>query len=268
MSSYDCVLPVNWARLWEDVIPSWCETLTGRKTFESFCRELIPKGSKFHKLGIRYNHIFTPEGYLEDIGWSPANGELRSKGMMKSKLYKEYFSHTEAYLGIDFLFDAIKQTASEELPGEDLFAQQPADGFYSRLHEEPFVQVAGTKSGFHWMNALFEETGYNSREAYCSYRPNEIVESVLSNLISLLFLAERTLPGVWVFGPPLSWPACDDTSLQGYLAPGEVEKLADRLGRLEILTREQDDELFPLFADRVKRAADAGLGLITMHDGL
>jgi hypothetical protein len=220
------------------------------------------------KLGYLHNHIITPEGYLEDIGWSSANGELRSEGLMKSKLYKEYFSQSEAHLGIDFLFDAIKQTASEELQGEDLFAQQPWNGFYSRLHEEPFVQVAGTKNRFHWMNVLFEETGYHQGQGYYSFRRNEKVESVLSNLMSLLFLAERTLPGVWVFGPPLSWPACDDTSLQGYLAPREVEKLADRLGRLESLTREQDDELFPIFTDRVKRAADTGLGLITMHGGL
>jgi hypothetical protein len=34
------------------------------------------------------------------------------------------------------------------------------------------------------------------------------------------------------------------------------------------LTREQGDELFPLFADRVKRASIAGFGLITMHGGL
>jgi hypothetical protein len=61
--------------LWEDVIPAWCETLTGRKTFESFCFELIPKGSRMLDLGYLPDHIITPEGYLEDIGLSPANGD-------------------------------------------------------------------------------------------------------------------------------------------------------------------------------------------------
>jgi hypothetical protein len=212
--------------------------------------------------------LIAPEGYLNDIGWSPGRDELCSELVSNSKLHKEYFSRSEAFLGIDILFDAIKQTAGKELPGEDTFAERPWDGFYSRLQEEPFFQVAGTKRRFRWMNVLFEETGYHPVQGYCSFRPNEMVESALAGLISRLFLAERTMPGVWNFGPPLSWPACDDTSLQGYLAPTEVKELAERLGRLETLTRGEEDELFQLFADRVKRSADAGLGLITMHGGL
>src|SRR5262245_9225457 len=241
MSSYDCVLPVNWARLWKVVIPAWYEALTGRKTIESFCGELIPKGDRAFRLS---EHRIAPSGYLDDIGWDPAKEELRAEALMNSKSHKEYFSLSGDFLGNHILFDAIKQTAGEELPGEDIFAERPRNGFYSRLHGEPFVQVAGTKSRFHWMNGLFGETGhhrnYHEAKAYFSFRPNKMVEATLANLLSQLLLTERTLPGVELFGPPSSWPASDDPSLQGYLSPGEVDELAGRLERLEALTREQD----------------------------
>src|SRR5262245_40250819 len=172
MSSYDCALPVNWTRLWGGVVPAWCEAITGRKTIKSFCDELIPKGDR--ALDLRYlpDHLMAPEGYLHDIGWPPANGELRSEVLLKSKLHEEFILRSEAQYAINFLYDAIKQSAGEELPGEDAFAERPHNGFYSRLHKEPFVQVAGTKSRFHWMNGMFEETGchrdYDSKQTYYS----------------------------------------------------------------------------------------------------
>ncbi|HZS05794.1 MAG TPA: hypothetical protein VFD58_13225 [Blastocatellia bacterium] len=224
------------------------------------------------ELGWTATNLVAPEGYFDEIGWALERKMLDARQISQSQLHKEFFSKSDAFLGVDLLFDAIRHSAGEELPGEDPFEKQPWNGFYSRSHYEPFIQVAGTKSRFHWINELFEETGwhqkYDESQSYYSFRSNGAADDSLLALISKLFLAERTLPGVWMFGPPLSWPACDDIALQGYLAPGEVKELADRIDHLEFLVRQQDDELFPLFADRVRRSVASGQGLVTMHGAL
>ena len=46
MSSCDCVLPIDWERLWGDLVPSWLDLLAGRLTTQEFYVRRVPLGDE------------------------------------------------------------------------------------------------------------------------------------------------------------------------------------------------------------------------------
>jgi hypothetical protein len=56
--------------------------------------------------------------------------------------------------------------------------------------------------------------------------------------------------------------------IQGYLLPNEVKKLSSYLPEITKHVEPEEDELFPIFCDRVRRSARAKAALITLYDSL
>jgi hypothetical protein len=158
---------------------------------------------------------------------------------------------TEA--GTDRLGEAILLHASVNVGGRDVFASQPWDGYYSRLHRPPHVQVAGTKNRFHFLAAFFDVpeepvTGgvpELTRPVY-RYRRKTAGDRRWEELLEFLFLGFRTFPGVEVLSAARGWPAYDDPWIAGYLLPEEVKELASLLGQVggSVDVRENGYELF------------------------
>lgn len=98
-------------------------------------------------------------------------------------------------------------------------------------------------------------------------RRTHIPSHQLHELFESLFLYQRVIPGTWFPRESPVWPGFDDLSFAGYLAPGEVKRLWDELLQWEARGA-VEDELFPLFLDRARRAAESGCGLLTIHAGL
>jgi hypothetical protein len=93
-------------------------------------------------------------------------------------------------------------------------------------------------------------------------------DGLLITLLDDLFLATRAFPGIHVLREPRAWPAHDDLMALGILQPREVQQLAAYLPEIEARARGLEDELLPLFVDRMRRSADQGLALVTLLGGL
>jgi hypothetical protein len=143
--------------------------------------------------------------------------------------------------------------------------------YYGTPHRRPHRQVAGTKRRYYFLLHLFTATWQQARSVY-DYAALPFVDATLRDLLEALFLSTRAFPGTPVLDRDATWPGFDDTWLPGLLAPDEVQRLVpylDDIARLDAaLPLDDQDVLFPLFADRVRRAADQGLGLVTLHAGL
>lgn len=210
-----------------------------------------------------------PEGYLDDIGWSGLPVAFPANNLRQSLLHQAV-AKAVGFEATVLLCSAIRCWVSAELPGNDPFANDPYDGFYSRLNDRPAVQVAGTKNGYHFLKGLFTVI-HDSEQMLYRYHRREKTGDKLAELLEALFLATRAFPGITVLPENNSWPAYDDLGIQGYLMPSEVSNLVTYLDFIAESGEEDDsddDDLFPLFADRVRRAAKSGYGLITLHDGL
>jgi hypothetical protein len=267
MSSYDCVIPVSWARLTETLLPQWCTIFSNSHCVRAFCETFAPDAISYLEDGTADWHTI-PEGYLEDIGWSPVMLSLPANNLRRSRLHRALMKTPVGEVLTVLLCTAIRH-AGGELRGSDRFASTPYDGFYSRFSDAPAIQVAGTKSRYHFLEGLFT---VNADLEYHLYRYNrrETTPCKLAELLEALFLANRAFPGVAVLQDNNSWPAYDDLGMQGYLTPPEVLQLADHLNFIAESRKAHDgfDDLFELFADRVRRSATAEFGLVTLHAGL
>ncbi|MBL0218934.1 MAG: hypothetical protein IPQ07_34325 [Myxococcales bacterium] len=210
----------------------------------------------------------SPPGYLQEIGWTPGAPFAEADRLRASALHSELDRSGLAAVHTFVVCHAIRFSTSVDLAGDDPFED---DGYYARLHDAPYCQVAGTKNRFHFLDALFTTTWRPERRVY-DYAARPVVAPPLRDLLDALFLSTRTFPGIQVLDRNATWPGYDDTWFQGLLAPQEVGRLAsclDEIAQLEAARDTDDqDELFPLFADRVRRAAAEGLALVTLHNGL
>lgn len=265
MSSYDCVLPISWPVLHDEIVPAWCQVLEGQRSCLSFCEEFRIEHDPF--IGIdEYDWSAIPRGYLIDVGWSRSLEIFMADQLRESTAHARLVSLGIAEVGIDILMAVCKKRAGVDLGKPDPFARSHYGKFYGRLEHPRRLQVAGTKSRYHFLEGMFTLTDEPELYRYTNARtvPEELV-----HLLGALFLALRALPGILVLPRGWCWPAYDDDRMQGYLTPSEVQQLVPYLDLIPAYyAHNPKDDLFPLFADRVRRAAAQELGLITFHSGL
>jgi hypothetical protein len=301
MGDYHAVAPVDWGALMGRVLPAWCEVLDGRTPLREFAQEFAPGEMVWHDqdwpppapatLDLEASREFRAGrseafdvtwarwrrrsgDYLRDIGWLRPGQILDANALHGSQEHQLMEELGAADLGVWFLMDAIRRHASVELAGDDPPGLDTHHGFYSRFHPEsgsrpsaPCVKVAGTKNAYRFLEAVFEAIWEEEEHSYrCEPRPGA-PDSCVERLASL-FLSVRAFPGSHPLVRPMRWPAWSDSALVGYLIPGEVRELAGQLPGLGDTSAAQVDSLFPLFADRVRRSAAAGLGLVTFYSGL
>jgi hypothetical protein len=266
MSCYCCVLPIEWDHFWQGVMASWLGLLSGETTPLDFYTKHVQLGDEsveYVCLDISYR---APSDYLALFtdghrrGWETAP-------IIESPAYQGFAKSIDLFSTAILLEAAVKQSCSVELPGPDRWANQPHGGFYSRLMDKPHIQVAGTKNCYHFLQGIFTFDWHPSDHIYRLVPKNGMSQSVLAPLESL-FLGTRALPGVWLPPQIPSWPGFDDLTFSGYLAPDEVRVLSEIIEDFNSVANEEDDDLFPLLVDRVQRAAESELGLITLHAGL
>jgi hypothetical protein len=266
MSSYDCVIPVSWERLVESLLPEWCKIFSDSGNVQEFCQTFAADAMEYLESGSSHWRVL-PKGYLEDIGWSGCTLGFPADNLRHSVLHQAV-AKTIGDTGTVLLCRAIRGWACAELSGSDPFANTPWNGFYSRLGDRPTVQVAGTKTQYRFLEGRFT-LSYDSERMLYGYNRREKNSDKLDELLEKLFLATRAFPGILVLPENNSWPAYDDLWMQGYLMPSEVSQLVTYLDLIAESCEEHGfDDLFPLFADRVRRAAISGYGLITLHAGL
>lgn len=257
MSSYSCVVPVNWNVLWEQVLPAWLSVLSGSLAASEFYARYVPGGDEFGG--------FLEENYsasFEDLSQFTAplqppylRANLHDSGKCSTFLQPDFPYLLEA---------AIKQTAAVNLPGSDPFA-----GNYFASFDTPSgrMQVAGTKNSYSFLESAFEEN-WKPRDSLYTYSRRQNGGSVqLQELLEALFLYQCVIPGTWFPSQSPAWPGYDDLSFAGYLSPTQVKSLKDQLAIWEVPSLVHDDE-FLLFSDRVKRSAESNCGLLTIHAGL
>jgi hypothetical protein len=259
MSSYSCVLPVDWQLLWEDVLPAWLSLLAGAITPAEFYARYVPAGDMYGDL--LEDHFVAPAKYLSLFA-APLHPPY---SRAKFHEYSGYSEYCHAPDSISYLLaEAIKQSAAVNLKGSDPFA-----GSYYASTDVHFVkkQVAGTKNQYAFLETAFHVNWCPETSHYRYSRREEGTSNQLQQLFESLFLYQQIIPGVWSPSESPIWPGYDDLSFAGYLSPGEVMRLCDELDRWESRALVECDA-YPLFADRVKRAADSGYGLLTIHAGL
>jgi hypothetical protein len=285
MGSYPVIVPVSWGRLIEVIVPAWVDVLSGRDTIQSFCREFVPEKWLWvdpdvpgARTAPRLAEL--PSTYLTEVGWAAGAGGLAAGGFPAGGFPADNLRRSAQHAALARVFftgtanelvcRAISTRASVELSGPDRF-----NHFYSRLHEPPHCQVAGTKNHYHFLRHLYVRT-YDPEQWGYHYVPSADVGAELVALFEALLFAVRSLPGLHVLAERGMWPAGNDKYVQGYLSPGEVRQLVPHLAELEARVREAEarvgederDGLLPLFLDRIQRAADQGLGLVALHDVL
>jgi hypothetical protein len=271
MSQYGCVVPVDWTAVCFTVLPRWIEVLNADRTAKDFASHF---GLEDLEYLFERSQVPFPLDYLTDIGWQNTDVPLATSRVRKSKVHRSAHALGCTEIGTYLLGDAIVAHASVSLGGHDAFASQPWDGYYSRLGRAPHVQVAGTKNRFYFLEAFFdiseelvaEDFPESTRPAYPYHRKTS-GGGRWEELLEFLFLGLRTFPGVEVLPVAPAWPASDDVWIAGYLVPEEVRELASLLGQIvgSVSMAADGDELFPLFEDRVGRAATDGTGLIAFH---
>src|SRR5262249_10178241 len=132
MSSYSCVLPIDWDRLWGEVLPSWLSLLAGATAAAEFYAKHIQLGDEFIKDMCLDDSYRAPSDYLAiftdvpRLGWETAS-------IIASPAYKEFAQRTDLTCADCLLAAAIKQSSAVQLPGIDRFEKDPYNGYYSRL---------------------------------------------------------------------------------------------------------------------------------------
>lgn len=284
MSSYDAIVPISWSRLTVNVLPAWTSLIDQRITADAFARDLgiraePPAGdwdwetdwaAEWH---IARQNI--PAGYLADLDWSPNMPFAPADSVRRSRLHTTYEATPGGHVdvGSHLLWAAVRAAACVDLTGSDGFDE--TESFYGRMHSTPHFQVAGSKNGYPFIEAVFSKTWVPDLHIY-RYAALPSADPALVALIQGLCLATRAFPGIRVLREGNAWPGYDDLWIQGILTPCEVQELASKLEELCRLVSERNatleagwhDTLFPLFADRVTRSADHGLALLTVQSGL
>lgn len=254
-------------------MPAWCDLLQLRETPRRFAEKHIPRqGEALGWWVTEFDRHFAdiPATYLHEISWNPGeeifSADLVRQSETHAALEKKSIIDTTTTL----LCAAIKQSASVRLSGEDPFARDRFFSYYGRVDNG--LQVAGTKNQFHFLEAVFSVKWLGSERQWTSseyqYQEKGSVSNAISELLSCLFLAKRTFPALKTCEAENRWPGTDDETIQGYLTPEEVTKLSHCLVEISSLKETRDDELFPLFRDRVQRTSREHFGLVTLLAGL
>lgn len=260
MSSYNCVMPVDWQRLWDELVPAWLELLAGRIEPAAFRALYLPHGSEYPELIQPVESYIVPARYLALFAQRPLSPPYASEELLALWGGEPMPYETDGFL----LLDAIRQSVAVDLPGEDRYDD---DWRAVSTYRGGRKQVAGAKNLFPFVAIAYELDWKPEQHLYrCARRPGAVSDRLFELLEALLFY-RRTLPGDGIVRQSPSWPGYDDLSYGGYLAPAEVAELNLELKGWQVA--DIDGGLsFDLFADRVSRSADAGCGLLTIHDGL
>jgi len=266
MGQYGCVVPIDWWALNSKVLPLWAEVLDARKSPGAFAAEF-----GVDRPGSKDWRAF-PQPYLDDIGWDGRTLPFDSDGLRESSVHRRAEELECGYEGTVLFGTAAIARTAVDLGERDEFANTPWDGYYSRLHRPPHVQVAGTKNRFHFLETFFEVApGPDQEQApfaprYWTYR-RRLHHRPFDELLERLFLGFRSIPGTRVLPVASAWPMPDDEWIAGYLLPNETRELAASMGRIaeQIDPSENGHELFLMFSNRVQRAARLGCGLMACH---
>ncbi len=270
MSHYDCVLPVDFERLRDVVMPAWIEFIAGERAPRDFADEFAP-----WQVGVADRNYWPENNWLEpfDIP-APYIEWFRARPMaewiaedVRCDVEDLLTSPSLPWCATDLLALAIKQSCAVELPGQ---CPSPNAEFYNRLHDPPFVQVTGTKTPFRFMGELYEMAWQQTKNFYAIKRKGIVEERTYAPLERLCFNV-RYFPGTWwLMKESLVWKSSDELQLSGFLTPEETGELAERIAELKGATRPMKNELwdFDLFPDCVRRAADCQAGLVTIFGGL
>lgn len=261
MSSYSCVVPIDWPLLWDEIVPAWLSVLSGSLEASAFYASYVPAGDEYGDL--LSESYAAPRDYLS-LFTTPLHPpyfdtELRITGKCAA-FHRVADSTASPYL----LEAAIKQTATVNLTGLD-----PYDGNYYASTNDPSgtKQVAGTKNRYPFLEGAFEIVWQPQMHHYTYSRRHQGATARLQELLESLFLYLHVIPGTWFPSSPTTWPGYDDLSFAGYLSPSEVKVLQEELALWEVPDLETD-MTFLVFIDRVRRAAESDLGLLTIHAGL
>lgn len=269
MGSDVFVVPVSWSRLTEVVMPAWREVLMRERTMRAFGDELAPDRDEEYPL--HWHHDEIPQGwddqrrYLAELGWDSRRPIVAADQLRRSSLHAQLLRGAFGDACAAVLRRAIYLSASAELAGDDPFTADP-ERYYGRMHGEPHRQVAGNKNRYHFLGHIVEYTWQRERSEYdIAIRTD--VDARLRALLAALWFATRSFPGLKTLSRNDTWPAADDSWLLGVLAPDEVVELASYLDVLAGLCPPEPGQyhLLPLFADRVRRSAEQGLGLVTLY---
>lgn len=259
MSSYSCVVPLDWQALWERVLPAWLALRAGTMPAGEFYAKYVPAGDPYGDLLT--DDFSAPVDHLSLFN-APLQPPYLRIDVRDSSQRTGFLKVADS--GVYLLAAAITQTAVVNLPGNDPFED---DMFGSLRDPSGRKQVAGTKNLYAFLEAAFNVRWQPQQASYIAYSRSEKSPLRLQELLEALFLYERVLPGCWLADQSPTWPAFDDLSFAGYLSPIEVMALEEQLTSWEgdCLV---EDPLFSIFVDRVHRAAMHELGLLTVHAGL
>jgi hypothetical protein len=261
MSSYSCVIPVNWSLLWVEVIPAWLAVLAGSVDASAFYARYVPAGDVYGDL--LSESYAAPRDYLS-LFTTPLHPPYFDVELRFTGKCAEFHRVADSTASPHLLEAAIKQTAGVNMSGLDPYA-----GLHYASTNDAYgaIQVAGTKNRYPFLEGAFEVMWQQQMHHYTYSRRQQGATSRLQGLLESLFLYLRVIPGTWFPSSPNTWPGYDDLSFAGYLSPSEVKVLLEELVLWEVPHLETD-LTFLLFVDRVRRASESGLGLLTIHAGL
>lgn len=263
MSSYNCVMPVDWQRLWSQLVPAWLDLLAARIEPAAFRARWLPHGSEDPAPIEADGSYRVPDWYLALFAQRPLSPPYASDALQALPGAEPWRWPAPSEADEFLLLDAIHQSIAVDLPGQDRFAGDPHG--VSRYHGG-CKQVAGTKNLFPFVRGAYDVDWKPEQWLYSCVRRPGLGHARLFELLEALLFYRRTLPGDSIVAHAPSWPGGDGLSYAGYLAPAEVAELSLELKRWRTADTE-GDLLFELFADRVSRSADAGCGLLAIHAG-
>jgi hypothetical protein len=254
-------------------MPAWCALIQHRNTRCQFTEQHIARQDEVLAQWVtefdrQYAEI--PVTYLQEIGWNSKVEILSADLVRESKTHKCLAGKGIIDTTTALFSAAIKQSASVRLSGEDPFADDRLFSYYGCVDNG--VQVAGTKNQFYFLESVFTVKWLGAEHQWKSseyqFQEKGTVSQEISELLRCLFLAKRTFPAIHTCEAGNRWPGTDDKTIQGYLTPEEVNRLSEILPGISSLKAARDDELFPLFSNRVQRAASQRFGLVTLFAGL
>jgi hypothetical protein len=162
MSSYDCVLPVDWTQLTQVILPEWTRVLRSTVTIEGFCLAFCPEELPYFNTGLpdydarnEQEWASIPREYLSEIGWSASQPIFSADTLRTSVIHQSCIQPGIAWDAMYTLCKAILNHAGVLLPGPDRFTDTPLHRNYGRLSAPPFLQIAGTKNGHSFLNTLY-----------------------------------------------------------------------------------------------------------------
>lgn len=267
MGNEQHIVPISWQAVKEVIFPALADLLNKQPADPAFVerwRESLPAE---RAANIADDPFATwrdriPPGYLADIRWSPLLDVLPAEVLRRSPAHRQLGENGGTWPVTDVLRQLLIFIAGVQLPGESRYD----DTYWGRILERPELHVAGAKWSWRFLEALYE-TSYvpydpaRGTGTYYIYQRRGVVSDELYALLDALFLSTRAFPGM-ALAEAHTWHLAG--LVPGYLLPREVRTLADHLPALASLPRVADSGEFKLFADRVERAAQGWIALVTM----